>query len=72
MIKFHVVKEAIQSSSLIPFITNFNVFFLMENHNSKTATIIHSVHGLFQCLCTIRISSDLLKHLTKKFSDKKF
>ena len=67
MIRFHVVKEAIKSSSLIPFITNFNVFvfFLMENHNGKTATIIHSVHGLFQCFCTIRISSDVLKHLTK-------
>ena len=54
VIKFHVVKEAIQSSRVIPFITNFNgfFFFIMENHNSKTATIIHSVHELFQCLCT--------------------
>ena len=26
MIKLHVVKEAIQSSSSLPFITNFNLF----------------------------------------------
>ena len=33
MIKFHVVKEAIQSSSSLPFITNFNLFV-----NAKTLT----------------------------------
>ena len=33
MIKLHVVKEAIQSSSSLPFITNFNLFV-----NAKTLT----------------------------------
>ena len=33
VIKFHVVKEAIQSSSSLPFITNFNLFV-----NAKTLT----------------------------------
>ena len=33
MIKLHVVKEAIQSSSSLPFITNFNMFV-----NAKTLT----------------------------------
>ena len=32
VIKFHVVKEAIQSSSSLPFITNFNLFV-----NTKTS-----------------------------------
>ena len=32
-IKLHVVKEAIQSSSSLPFITNFNLFV-----NAKTLT----------------------------------
>ena len=33
VIKLHFVKEAIQSSSLLPFITNFNLFV-----NTKTLT----------------------------------
>ena len=33
VIKLHVVKEAIQSSSPLPFITNFNLFV-----NAKTST----------------------------------
>ena len=33
MIKLHVVKEVIQSSSSLPFITNFNLFV-----NAKTLT----------------------------------
>ena len=33
VIKLHVVKEAIQSSSSLPFITNFNLFV-----NAKTLT----------------------------------
>ena len=33
VIKLHVVKEAIQSSSSLPFITNFNLFV-----NGKTLT----------------------------------
>ena len=33
VIKFHIVKEAIQSSSSLPFITNFNLFV-----NAKTLT----------------------------------
>ena len=33
MIKLHVVKEAIKSSSSLPFITNFNLFV-----NAKTVT----------------------------------
>ena len=36
MIKFHVVKEAIQRSSSLPFITDFNLFFF--NVNAKTST----------------------------------
>ena len=33
VIKLHIVKEAIQSSSSLPFITNFNLFV-----NAKTLT----------------------------------
>ena len=33
MIKLHIVKEAIQSSSPLPFITNFNLFVKCKNIN---------------------------------------
>ena len=40
MIKLHVVKEAIQSSSSLPFITNFNLFV-----NAKTLTDLFQGHN---------------------------
>ena len=42
VIKLHVVKEAVQSSSSLPFITNFNLFV-----NAKTL-ILTSVRTVFQ------------------------
>ena len=44
--RFHVAKESIQSSSLLPFITNFALLVIKQKHNSKTATIIRAAHWI--------------------------
>lgn len=44
--RFHVAKESIQSSILLPFITNFALLVIKRKHNSKTATIIRAAHWI--------------------------
>ena len=69
MIKFHVVKEAIQSSSPLPFVINFNLFV-----NAKTLTyytmyfkdVIQQIQ--YYVLLSIQASVRLIEVLTMEIS----
>ena len=66
MVKFHVVTKAIQSSSSLPLITNFNLLVIMQKHNSKTAMIIDAVHWFFllDWIHLICYSKDVIPYTT--------
>ena len=49
VIKLHVVQEAIQSSSSLPFITNFNLFCKHKNININFSSYFKDVIQYYYC-----------------------